>query len=424
MPVSETASRIKSEGAEGVSSSREDVAFLPFSVPWIGDEEIEAVVECLRSGWITTGPRVRAFEASFAEYVGARHAIALNSCTAALHLALESLGITACDEVLVPTMTFAATAEVVRYLGARPVLIDCEGESLNLSTEEVRRFLSEQAEKTSDGARNRATGARIRAMIPVHYGGLPCDMDALTELADEYGLELIEDAAHAFPASYQGRKVGTFGAASAFSFYATKNLTTGEGGMLTTDDDRIAERVRLMSLHGISKDAWLRYTSQGSWYYEIVEAGYKYNMTDIAAALGIEQLRRADQLWRRRRELAGRYTRALSTIPELQVPSDSADSEHGWHLYPMRLHLDKLRISRADFILELKAFGIGTSVHFIPLHLHPYYRENFGSRAEDFPVASREYERIISLPLYPRMSDSDADRVINAVSEIVDSHRA
>ena len=409
---------------EPSAAAPEEQPFLPFSVPWIGEEEIAAVVECLRSGWITTGPRVREFEAAFAEYIGARHAIALNSCTAALHLALEALDIKPREEVLVPAMTFAATAEVVRYLDARPVLIDCEPVTLNLSVSGVRDYLEKECVRTPEGAQSRATGERVRAIIPVHYGGLPCEMDSLAALAAEYGLELIEDAAHAFPAAYRGRKIGTFGIASAFSFYATKNLSTGEGGMLTTDDDRVAERVRLMSLHGISKDAWLRYTAQGSWYYEIVEAGFKYNMTDIAAALGIEQLRRAEPLWQRRRSIADRYAHAFQAIPEIEPPADSAESDHGWHLYPIRLNLDMLRIDRADFILELRERGIGASVHFIPLHLHPYYRDNFGYRPESLPVAAREYERIISLPHYPRMSDADVDRVASAVAEIVDANRA
>ncbi len=410
--------------AKPAPADRGEKPFLPFSLPWIGDEEIEAVVDCLRSGWITTGPRVKRFEDEFAEFVGVRHAVALNSCTAALHLALEALDIEAGDEVLVPTMTFAATAEVVRYLDARPVLIDCEPESLNISVDGVRSHIADQCEKTPDGARSLTTGKYVRAMIPVHYGGLPCDMGPLLDLAEEYKLSVVEDAAHSFPATYRNRTIGTLGNASAFSFYATKNLTTGEGGMLTTDDDRIAERVRLMSLHGISKDAWLRYTAEGSWYYEIVEAGFKYNLTDMAAALGIAQLHRANQLWARRREIAVRYTTAFEGYPELQPPANSSESEHGWHLYPIRLHLERLRISRGDFIVELKERGIGTSVHFIPLHLHPYYRDGFGYRPSDLPIAAREYERIISLPLYPRMSDSDVERVIEAVVEIAEAHRA
>ena len=404
-------------------STSETPEFLPFSVPWIGEEEIEAAVDCLRSGWITTGPRVREFERSFAEVIGTRHAVALNSCTAALHLALDALGIRSGDEVLVPTMTFAATAEVVRYLDAKPVFMDCDARTLNIDTECVAEYLSKSCVRLDGGVRNCETGASVRAIIPVHYGGLPCDMETLLAIAAEYNLDVIEDAAHAFPTKYRGRMVGTLGRASAFSFYATKNLTTGEGGMLTTDDDGVAERVRLMSLHGISKDAWLRYTSQGSWYYEIVEAGYKYNMTDVAAAMGIEQLRRSEFLWKRRREIARKYNREFTRIHVLVVPADWADCEHGWNLYPVRLNLDALRISRADFIQELKVRGIGTSVHFIPLHIHPYYREVYGCLQDDYPVALREYERIISLPLYPRMSDKDVDRVISAAAEVVELNR-
>jgi perosamine synthetase len=405
------------------SSQRNDTPdFLPFSIPWIGDEEIEAVIECLRSGWITTGPRVRQFESEFADFVGARHAIALNSCTAALHLALEALDIRPGEHVIVPTMTFAATAEVVRYLNAKPVLLDCDSATLNLSIPTLETFLHEQCEQTADGIRSRESGGRVRALIPVHYAGLPCDMRPILDMAAEFEIDVIEDAAHAFPATYQGHTIGTLGTASAFSFYATKNLSTGEGGMLTTNSDSIAERVRLMSLHGISKDAWLRYTSQGSWYYEIVEAGFKYNLTDIAAALGIAQLRRANMLWKRRRQIARRYDQAFSEMPEIQTPVESLNSEHGWHLYPIRLNLDMLRIDRAAFIEELKKRRIGASVHFIPLHLHPYYRDNFGYRPQDLPTAAKEYERIISLPFYPRMSDSDVERVIDAVTAIAAEH--
>ena len=403
---------------------RPTVSHLPFSLPWIGEEEIAAVVECLRSGWLTTGPRVKQFEARFAEYVGCRHAVALNSCTAALHLALEALGVGAGDEVLVPTMTFAATAEVVRYLGARPVLMDCHPETLNLDVNCLAAFLDEHCGRGEAGACNRHTGARVRAVIPVHYAGLPCDMEPLLALAHRRGLAVVEDAAHALPAHVGGRRVGTLGTAAAFSFYATKNITTGEGGMFTTDDDALAERVRIMSLHGISRDGWLRYSARGSWCYEILEAGYKYNMTDIAAALGLQQLQRVEDLWERRARYARRYTEAFRALPEVDTPPDAPPlDQHAWHLYVLRLNAERLTIDRAAFIEELRARGIGASVHFIPLHLHPYYRQTYGYRAADCPVASAAYEQILSLPLYARMTPEDVERVIDAVMDIVQRYR-
>jgi perosamine synthetase len=398
--------------------------FLPFALPWIGREEEQAVLSCLRSGWITTGPRVREFEEAFAEYIGCRHAIAVNSCTAALHLALEAAGVGPGDDVLVPSMTFAATAEVVHYLGARPVLIDCDPFTLNLDVSCAAGYLKRHAFTRSGAAVNRETGGRIRAIVPVHFGGLPCAFDGVRLLAEEYGLSVVEDAAHALPASYRGRAVGTLGDAAAFSFYATKNITTGEGGMLTTDDDDIAARARMMSLHGISRDAWLRYTERGSWYYEIIEPGFKYNMTDLAAALGREQLRRSDALWSIRSEYARRYSEAFRSLPEVLTPPDAPPGDrHAWHLYVIQIGLQSLRIDRARLIELLTERRIGTSVHFIPLHLHPYYRERFGYCPDDLPVASEVSQRIVSLPLYPRMGVEGVDRVIEAVCEIVEENR-
>jgi dTDP-4-amino-4,6-dideoxygalactose transaminase len=376
-------------------------AFLPFHRPDLAEAEIDAVAAVLRSGWLTTGAEARAFEAEFAEAVGAPFALALNSCTAALHLALEAGGIAPGDEVLVPTMTFAATAEVVCYLKARPVLVDCEPDSLNISAE----------------AAAAAVCGRTKALIPVHYGGQPCDLDAMQALAQRHRLVLIEDAAHAFPAAWAGRPIGSHGNLTCFSFYATKNITTGEGGMVTSHDEQLMRRMRRMSLHGISHDAWKRYTAEGSWYYEIQDAGFKYNLTDIAAALGRVQLRRAEAMRARRRELAARYAAGLAGTAAVELPAAQPRSEHAWHLYPLRLRLDQLRIDRARFIAELRARNIGASVHFIPLHLHPFYR-NQGWRAEDFPVATREYERLISLPLYSAMRDADCDDVIAAVQDI------
>ena len=381
--------------------------FLPFALPDIGEAEIAAVVETLRSGWITTGARTRQFEAEFAAYTGAKHALAVNSCTAALHLALEAVGVKRDDEVLVPTVTFAATAEVVRYVDAKPVLVDCRADDLTMDVEQAAA----------------AVTPRTKAIIPVHYSGTPCEMDAILALAKRHGLAVIEDAAHALPTEYQGRKVGTIGDITCFSFYATKTVTTGEGGMITTANDAWAERMRVMCLHGISKDAWKRYTASGSWYYEIMAPGYKYNLTDIASAIGIHQLRRCEEMWRRRRELAISYREAFGQLEELELPAERPGTRHAWHLFPIRLRLEKLAINRAAFMDGLREAGIGASVHFIPLHLHPYYRDTYGCQPPDCPVATREYERLVSLPLYSKMTAAEARRVVAAVSGLVTKGR-
>ena len=380
--------------------------FLPFALPDIDDAELEEIREALASGWITTGPKTHQFEELFAASVGAKHAIAVNSCTAAMHLALDAIGLQPGDEVITTPYTFAATAEVVRYFDARPVFVDIEPCSLNLRPELIEPAISE----------------RTRAIIPVHVAGLPADMDAIYAAARRHDLAVIDDAAHAFPARYKDRWIGSMSDFTCFSFYATKTLTTGEGGMICTNDDRWAERCRIMALHGISKDAWKRYTAEGSWYYEIVAPGYKYNMTDIAAAMGLAQLRKADAMWRRRCQIVQQYNEAFGTRPELQVPQSREDSQHAWHLYLLRLNLERLSIGRAQFIEKLKQHNIGTSVHFIPLHLHPYYRETYGYQPGDFPAAYAEYERVISLPLYSKMSDEDVGDVIDAVLELAQQY--
>lgn len=391
--------------------------FLLFARPDIGEAEIEAVTEVLRSGWITSGPRVKAFERDFAEYVGVPHAVAVNSCTAALHLGLEALGVTAGDEVLTSTITFTATAEVAEYLGARARFIDVEPDTLNLSADQLRATLDQY--HWVDGAwHHRETGGRLGAILPVHYGGHPCDMDALLALATERGVPLFDDAAHALPAAVSGQRIGAFPCPTAFSFYATKTITTGEGGMLCTADAALADRVRLMALHGISRDAWNRYASDGSWYYEVVEAGYKYNLTDLAAALGRVQLSRADGMHRRRQEIAARYAAALAALDGLELPTVRAGVCHAWHLYPIRLRLDALTIDRAQFIRELHARGIGTSVHFIPLHQQPFYASRYGYRPGDLPVAAAAYPRLVSLPIYSVMTDQDVESVIAAVTDV------
>lgn len=385
--------------------------FLPFSLPLIGEEEIDEVVDSLRSGWITTGPKVKRFEEDFARYIGARHALAVNSCTAGLHIALTALGIGAGDEVIVPTLTFCATANVVVHLGARPVLVDV-GEDLNVTPEAIEAAIT----------------PRTRAIMPVHYGGQPCDLTAIYSIAARHGLPVVEDAAHAVGAAYRGHKIGSDALAggtarviTAFSFYPTKNMTTGEGGMITTADDALAERMRLLSLHGLSRDAWKRYTSAGSWYYEVVAAGYKDNMTDIQAALGIHQLQRLDGFIATRQRYARLYDEAFGSLPEVQTPIVRPGRTHIYHLYPIRLALERLTIDRAQFIDKLRALNIGCSVHFVPVHLHPFYRDTFGYRRGDLPVAEGIYDRLVSLPLFPRMTEQDVQHVADAVSAVVHS---
>ena len=378
-------------------------SFLPFHQPDIGENEIRAVVETLRSGWLTTGPKVCQLESNFADYLGCRHAVAVNSGTAALHLALEAAGVHEGDEVIVPTMTFAATAEVVLYLKARPVLVDCSPDTLNIDPAHIEKAISR----------------KTKAIIPVHIAGQPCEMERIIEIARKHSLKVIEDAAHALPARYRGKAIGTIGDIGCFSFYATKTITTGEGGMVTTENDEYADRFRVMSLHGISRDAWKRYTNEGSWYYEIHFPGYKYNLSDIAAAIGIEQLKKCDRLWEARAQIAAAYQHAFADMPEITLPRRLPLHQHAWHLYPIQLDLQRLRIGRAEFIEILKQKKIGTSVHFIPLHLHPYYRDTFGYQRNDFPVASRVYEGSVSLPIYPRMTEHDVEAVISAVRDTI-----
>lgn len=381
--------------------------FLPFHMPDIGEEEVSEVVQVLRSGWLTTGTKAKQFENEFAAMVGARHAIAVNSCTAALHLALEAIGVREGDEVIVPTMTFAATAEVVAYLRAKPILVDCTPDTLNISPDCIERAIT----------------PRTKAIVPVHFAGHPCEMSQIQAIASAHNLAVIEDAAHALPARYRGKMIGSLSELTCFSFYATKNITTGEGGMVTTDDSALAARVRIMSLHGLSRDAWSRYTAQGSWYYEILSPGFKYNLTDIAAALGLAQLAKCDRFWKARDRLAALYRDGFRDVPELLCPSAAAHVQHAWHLYVIRLNLESLRIDRNEFIAQLQQAGIGCSVHFIPLHLHPYYRETYGYQPSDFPTAQAAFERIVSLPLYPKMTEADIQRVITVVRDIVKGNR-
>lgn len=382
-------------------------SFLPFSPPLIGEEEIAEVVATLRSGWITTGPKTKQFEREFASFVGAPAALATSSCTDAMQVGLAALGIAPGDEVITSTMTFCSTVHVIEHLGARPVLVDVEPDTLNLSPERVAA----------------AIGPRTRAILPVHLYGHPCDMAALGALAQQHGLHLLEDAAHALPASFQGRMVGSLDSPAAFSFYATKNLTTAEGGMLTGSAELI-ERARPWSLHGMSRDAYKRYSAEGSWYYEVILPGYKGNMTDLQAALGLQQLRKLPAFQARRREIVRRYNSAFAACALVQTPAERPEVEHAWHIYALRLNLERLRIDRARFIQELRERNIGSSVHFIPVHLHPYYRDKYGYRPDDLPVAYAHYQRLVSLPLNLTMSDADVADVIEAVLEIAEAHRA
>ena len=380
--------------------------FLPFALPEIGEEEIAEVVDTLRSGWITTGPKARRFESDFAAFLGepGLHCVAVNSATAGLHLALEALGIGPGDEVLTTTHTFTATAEVARYLGADVKLVDCDAATLNIDPAAVEA----------------AVGPRTKALVPVHYAGLAADMPRLLQIARRHRLKVVEDAAHALPATSGGRLVGTLGSdATVFSFYANKTITTGEGGMLVTRDAQIAARARVMRLHGISRDAFDRFSAQvPSWYYEIVAPGFKYNLTDIAAALGLHQLRRTREFQRRRQGLAQAYDAALSGLP-LQLPAQAPQGEqHAWHLYVVRL-ADDARVARDRVIERLYAAGIGCSVHYIPLHLQPYWRERYGLQARHFPRSQRAFERMISLPLYTRMRETDIERVAQALRAVL-----
>ena len=390
--------------------------FLPFALPSIGEEEIAEVVDSLKSGWVTTGPKTKRFEEQFKEYVGSKHAVAVNSCTAGLHIALTALGISAGDEAIVPTLTFCSTANVVVHLGARPVLVDV-GDDFNVTPQAIESAIT----------------PRTKAIIPVHYGGQPCDLAPIYELAARHHIPIIEDAAHAVGSTYHDLRLGSDALqppttrslphVTVFSFYATKNMTTGEGGMITTADDKLAEQMRLLSLHGMSRDAWKRYTSAGSWYYEVVAPGYKDNMTDIQASLGIHQLRKLDSFIETRQRYARLYDAAFANLPEIETPLTHPDRNHIYHIYGIRLRLERLRIDRSQFIEELKARNIGSSVHFIPVHLHPYYRETFGYEKGDLPNSEYLYQRILSLPLFPKMTETDVQDVIHAVKTIIGENR-
>ncbi len=385
---------------------------IAFARPSIGEAEIQAVVRVMRSGWLTTGEETLAFEQEFARQVGSTHAVAVNSATAGLHLALEACGIGPGDRVLVPTCTFTATAEVVEHLGATVELVDIEPETLMIDLDRVEQRLEEEI--------------KIRAVVPVHFAGQTCDMDRLLEMARRHGVAVIEDAAHAFPASYRGRPVGSLGDATVFSFYATKTITTGEGGMVTTADSGLAERMKVMRLHGISRDVFDRYRTPGaSWQYEVIAAGYKYNLTDLASAIGRVQLARAEQLRDARERIAHYYLQELAGLP-LRLPTvGEGTDKHAWHLFVVQLEDEcpegGCLVSRDELIAELARQKIGTSVHFIPLHRHPFWASRPQVRGREFPQADRVFDRCLSLPLYATMTLREAERVVDAVRRGVDS---
>jgi dTDP-4-amino-4,6-dideoxygalactose transaminase len=378
--------------------------FLPFSLPDIGDEEINEVIDSMRSGWITTGAKTKIFERDFAEFLGGGvETAAVNSATAGLHLALEAIGVGPGDEVITTPYTFTATAEVIRYLGANPRFVDIDPETFNIDVTKIESVIT----------------PRTKAIIVVHFAGLACDMDVIIDIADRYNLKIIEDAAHALPSRYKENLIGSLQTdATVYSFYATKTITTGEGGMISTRNHSIADRCRIMRLHGISRDAFDRYSSEKpAWYYEVVAPGYKYNMTDIAASMGIHQLKKAESFQLRRQDLAEYYDKKLAKLP-IQLPPHAPEGDmHSWHLYVVRLR-DDCSLERDAFIQIMADKGIGCSVHFIPLHLHPYWRDTYNFKPDSFPNALSAYERAVSLPLYTKMTEDDAARVVTAMNEI------
>lgn len=371
-------------------------------------------MDTLRSDWITTGPKVKQFQEEFSAAIGASDALALSSCTAAMHLALTVLRIGPGDAVITTPMTFCSSVHVIEHVGATPLLADICPDTLDIDPVQVKAILGKHA--------------NVKAVLPVHLYGHPCEMDSILQIAKEFRLAVVEDAAHALPARYDGRLIGNNSTDSdvprftCFSFYATKNLTTGEGGMLVGPPERM-EDCRVWSLHGMDRDAFKRYSQEGSWFYEVIHAGFKYNMMDLQAAIGLHQLKNLRRLQQRRCEIVNQYNETFSKMEELQVPVERPEVEHAWHIYALRLNLERIAITRSRFIEELKARNIGASVHFIPVHIHPYYRQRYGYKPEDFPVSYREYQRLVSLPLFPRMTDQDVQDVITAVSEIIDEHR-
>ena len=389
---------------------------IAFHRPLMGPEEEREVLDTLRSGWITTGPKAKRFEQEIAEYVGAKHALALSHCTGALHLALWALGIGPGDEVITTPYTFTATAEVLGYLGARPLFVDVDPGTFNINPARIEEVLES------------GKHPRVRAIEPVHFAGQPCDMDRICAIARRHNLKIVEDAAHAIGAArhMEGRgmaKIGTIGELTCFSFYATKNFTTAEGGAITTADDALAEKIAIASLHGMNRDAWKRYDKSGSWYYEIHDTGFKYNLSDVHAAIGLAQLKRADEFMRRRSEIARAYTEAFKGEDALQPPYVEPGLEHAWHLYVLRLRPERLRVGREQFVELLRERGVGTSVHCIPLNTMDFYQKTYGYRTGDFPVAEDIFSRCLSLPIYAAMSAEDVSYVIDTVRGLVRENR-
>jgi len=385
---------------EGGNPVRDD--FLPLCKPTIEEEEINAVTEILKSGWLTTGPKVKEFERNFSEYVNSKNSIALNSCTGALHSALSAYDIKEGDEVIVPTLTFVASAHVVTWLKAKPVLIDSEEGNFNMNVKKIEEKIT----------------PNTKVIMPVHYGGHPCEMDEILNIAKKYNLKIIEDAAHAVGSEYKGKKIGSIGDVTCFSFYVIKNMTTAEGGMVTTNDDLIADKIRKRIYFGVDKDAFDRYKDKGNWYYEIVSQGYKYNMDSLQGALGVEQLKKLDKFNEKRKQLAQHYLKRFSELDYIKTQEVKSYVKHSWHLFPILIDFDKLKINRNEFIEALKAEKIGTSVHFIPLHLHPFYQKEYGYKEGDFPVAEKIYKNLITIPLFPKMTLDDVDSVVNAIKKI------
>ena len=377
--------------------------FIPFARPWIGDDEIEAVSEVLASKWISTGPKTAEFERRFAEYVGAKHALAVSTCTAALHLSLVAAGIGEGDEVITTPYTFTATSEAIGYTGAKPVFVDIDPTTLNIDADKISEKLT----------------PRTRAILPVHIAGVPCDMEALIKICQARNLVLIDDAAHAIPTDYKGHRIGSIGDLSVFSFYANKNLTTAEGGMITTNSDAYAERIKPMRLHGLNKDAWARQSNRSVWYYQVDAQGYKYNMTDVQAAMGLCQLMKLNKQIEVRRKYIQIYQERLGKIPEIVTPPGETHHRHSWHLYIIQLKTDQLKISRDDFVEAMRDANIECSVHYIPLHLFPYYQKRYGYREGDFPCAEAAFERVVSLPLHLDLTVQDIHTVVDTIGKIL-----
>jgi dTDP-4-amino-4,6-dideoxygalactose transaminase len=377
--------------------------FLPIARPMLGETEKRLVLETLESGWITTGERSLELGQRVATLAGARHGLAVNSATGALHLALVALGVKPGDEVITSPYTFAACVNVIEHVGATPVLADIEADTLCIDPRAIEAAIT----------------PRTRVLLPVDYAGHPCAMDAIVQLAQGRSLRVVEDAAHALGAGWRGKPIGSFADVTAFSFYATKNLTTGEGGAAVTDDEALAEHMSVLSLHGMSHDAWKRYGDAGSWYYEVVAAGFKYNLSDVLAAIGLGQLERFDEMQRLRAARAQRYQAALADVAEVRTPTTREGAHHAWHLFPIALALERLRCDRAEFARALRAENIGSSVHFIPIHFHPHYRATLPYREGAFPVAENAYRRALTLPLFPSMSERDVDDVVEAIRKII-----